>query len=177
MTQLGSIHQLNVSNGGVPKRPVPEASVRLHGMEGDAHVSASHQGPDRALCLYSVEVIEALRDDGHNVFPGSTGENITVSGLEWKRIVPGARLRLGDEVLIEVSSYTSPCWKNAHWFADGDVDHMSQQSNPGRSRVCARVLEEGRVRTGDPVELIEESAATRAWRQQPRTIRWESPAP
>ena len=171
-----TIHQLSVSGGGVPKLPVPEARVHLGGMAGDAQADrAHHGGPERALCLFALEQIEELRAEGHPIAPGSTGENVTVAGLDWRRVVPGARLRLGEEVLVEVSSYTSPCWKNAGWFADGDFNRMNQQTHPGCSRVYARVLAEGVLRAGDAVELLDEPAAERAARAQPPTIRWRPP--
>jgi MOSC domain-containing protein YiiM len=56
-----AIHQLNISNGGVPKRPVPAAELTHPGLAGDRQRDTRHHGdPDRALCLFSLEVIEAL---------------------------------------------------------------------------------------------------------------------
>jgi MOSC domain-containing protein YiiM len=68
-------------------------------------------------------------------------------------VVPGARLRVGPEVMIEVTGYTSPCQKNAGWFIEGDFGRMSQTRHPGSSRLYARVLQGGRVKTGDEVAL------------------------
>ncbi len=173
----GTVHQLSVSSGGVPKLPVTEARVHAGGMEGDAQADRrAHGGPERALCLFSLERIEELRADGHPIAPGSAGDNVTIAGLDWGRVIPGSRLRLGDEVLVEISSYTAPCWKNAGWFTDGDFNRMNQQTHPGCSRVYARVLEEGLLRAGDAVELRDESAAERVARLQPRTFRWRPPS-
>lgn len=173
MSLYGTIHQLNASAGGVPKQPIPEAVVDQTGFTVDRQADLqAHGGPRRALCLFALERIEALQAEGHQMYPGSAGENITTSGLEWSRVVPGSRLRLGDSVLIEITDYTTPCWKNACWFADGDFNRMNQKLFPGFSRVYARVLEGGTLRPGDRVELIEESAGVRVQRQQPRTLRW-----
>ena len=172
----GTVHQLNVSGGGVPKLPVEEARVRLDGMDGDRQADRRHHGgPERALCLFALERIEEFQAEGHPIAPGSTGENVTIAGLDWSRVVPGARLRLGGEVLVEVSSYTAPCYKNAQWFAGGDFNRMNHQTHPGCSRVYVRVLEEGVLRSGDAVELLEERAADRVWRAQPTTYRWSPP--
>ena len=151
----GTVHQLNVSGGGVPKTPVPVAVVGPLGIEGDAHQDTKHHGgPDRALCLWSLEVIDLLAADGHGVYPGAAGENVTVAGIPWERVVPGVRMRIGD-VEVEVTRPTTPCRKNARWFVDGDVSVMDHELHPGFSRMYARVLASGTVRPGDPVELYE----------------------
>src|SRR5712691_13465276 len=104
----GRIFQLNTSAGGVPKLPVREALVTELGLVGDDHNFPDiHGGPERALCLYSLERILELQDEGHPIFPGAVGENVTIVGLDWARLEPGVRLALGDEALIEIASYTS----------------------------------------------------------------------
>ena len=169
----GVVLQISVSNGGVPKRAVERGIVWEEGLQGDRQADLrAHGGPSRALCLYSLEVIDKLRAEGHAVRPGTTGENVTVGALDWSRVVPGVELRLGREVVLEVTAYAAPCWKNAQWFRDGDADRMSQSRHPGESRVYARVRSGGEIRVGDPVELIPLDAATRSARQQPRTYRW-----
>lgn len=151
-----TIHQLSISAGGVPKLPVPAARLTPLGLEGDGHHDAkNHGGPERALCLYALEVIERLRAEGHSVAPGATGENVTVAGLDWSRVVPGTRLRLGATALVEVTRYTTPCWKNADWFAGGDFNRMNQTTHPGDSRVYARVIQGGDISAGDAVEIVE----------------------
>jgi MOSC domain-containing protein YiiM len=150
------VHQINVSKGGVPKRPVPEARVTEKGVEGDRQRSRLfHGGPDRAVCLYSLEWIEALRAEGHAIAPGSAGENLTIAGLDWSRLKPGDRLKVGKDVRLEITSYTDPCRQNGCWFKDGNFDRISQKKHPGWSRLYAKVLTEGLVRTGDPVAVEE----------------------
>lgn len=150
------MHQLSASNGGVPKKAVDRATVDRMGLVGDAQTDTKHHGgPDRALCLYSLEVIERLQSEGHPIEPGYAGENMTISGLDWAEVQPGARLRIGQDVEIEVTSYTAPCSKNSRWFIDGDFTRMLQSRHPGESRVYARVLQEGEVRAGDEVALVE----------------------
>jgi MOSC domain-containing protein YiiM len=157
----GWIYQLNTSRGGVPKLPVEVAKVDQRGIAGDLHGEPvpRHGGPDKALCLLALEVIEAWAAAGHPIQPGSTGENITTRGLDWPQVVPGARLRLGDHVLIEVTSYANPCKKNAQWFADGNFARLSQKAFPGRSRVYARVLHGGALAPGDPIAFAADPAA------------------
>jgi len=151
---MAQIHQINLSKGGVPKLPVAEADIDESGVVGDIQADRIHHGrPDQALCLYSLEVIEELQREGHPIAPGSAGENLTLSGLDWSKLVPGARLSVGPEVMIEVTGYTSPCQKNARWFVEGDFSRMSQTRHPGSSRLYAHVLQGGQVKTGDEVAL------------------------
>jgi len=148
------LHQINVSDGGVPKKPVLEARVTLQGVEGDRQRNLkAHGGPDRAVCLYSLDVIEQLQQAGHSIAPGFSGENLTLAGLAWGLMQPGVRLTVGPDVELEVMSYTSPCSHNARWFLDGDYQRISQKKHPGWSRVYAKVLKEGVVRPGDQVEV------------------------
>src|SRR4029450_8040522 len=117
----GRIAQLNVSPGGVPKRPVPEARVTALGLDGDAQRNLEHHGgPERALCLFALERIQSLQAEGHPITPGASGENVTVEGLDWSRVGPGSRLRLGAEVVVEVTRFTSPCMNIARSFMGGN---------------------------------------------------------
>lgn len=150
----GRIVQLSVSAGGVPKHAVAEARVGRLGLEGDAHDYRHHGGPERAVCLFPREMIRVLAAEGHAIVPGAIGENVTTEGLDWSLVVPEARLRLGEHVLLEVTRYTSPCAKIAPVFRDGDHDRVSQKRFPGASRVYARVLVEGVLRPGDPVRIV-----------------------
>lgn len=146
------VHQINLSDGGVPKLPVGRALIDATGVVGDRQEDIQHHGsPDQALCLFSLEVIERFKTEGHPIEPGFAGENITVSGLDWTLMVPGSRWRVGPTIEIEVTGYTSPCYKNAGWFIDGDYTRMLQSRHPGESRVYARVLKGGPVADNDEV--------------------------
>lgn len=154
LVNMATIVSLNVSAGGVPKRPIPEARVTGSGMEGDQQAHRDvHGGPDRALCIFAIEEIEAMQAQGHPIMPGSIGENITVRGLDWKTIEPGMRLRLG-EVEVYITKYTTPCKFIRESFADLNPLRVSQDCFPGSSRVYARVMKSGTVRVGDQVEVL-----------------------
>jgi len=154
MGDKARVFQINVSNGGVPKLPVHAARVTPLGLEGDHQNDREHHGgPDKALCLYSLELIQALQEQGHPIFSGSTGENLTLSGPDWDKLVPGVRLSLGDEVTVEITGYASPCRKIAGSFAEGQIQRMSQEQHPGWARLYARVLSPGTIYVGDEVAL------------------------
>jgi MOSC domain-containing protein YiiM len=152
--------QINVSSGGVPKRPVGSARVTVDGVEGDRQRDRRHHGgPERAVCLYPLELIEALRAEGHPIGPGLIGENLTVRGLDWSTVVPGAHLRVGTDVMLQITHYAGPCANIAAAFADGDYARVSQTRHAGWSRLCARVRREGLVAVGDAICLVSETEA------------------
>lgn len=139
----------------MPKHPVETAEVTVSGVAGDAQREREfHGGPDRALCLFSMELIRTLQAEGHPIAPGQIGENLTVEGLDWDKVAPGARLLLGEDVLVEVTRYTSPCASIRTSFRGGEYARVSQKRHPGASRVYARVLRTGAIRRGDPVRLL-----------------------
>ncbi len=149
----GRVTALQRSAGGLPKLPVAHAQVRAGGMEGDRQRNRKyHGGPDRALCLYAQERLDALAAEGHPVGVGILGENVTIAGLPWERVQPGTRLRLGS-VGVEVTAYAAPCRNIGYGFADGVFTRVSEKLNPGWSRVYARVLAEGEIAVNDPVTL------------------------
>jgi MOSC domain-containing protein YiiM len=151
----GRIFQLNLSNGGVPKLAVREARLTPTGLVGDRQRDLRyHGGPERALCLYSLERILELQAEGHAIFPGSVGENVTVAGLDWAGLGPGARLALGEEVEIEISSYAAPCKKITDSFNGGDFKRISPKVRPTDARLYARVLQVGRIAVGQRVSVL-----------------------
>ena len=153
MASAGRIESINTSRGGVPKQPVFEALVTPDGVDGDRQRDRRfHGGPDRAVVLFSLDVIRALQREGHLIAPGTTGENLTISGLDWATIAPGDVLTIGD-VRLHITKYANPCYKIAGAFAGGDVSRIAQNAHPGWSRLCARVAGEGLIRIGDPVQL------------------------
>jgi MOSC domain-containing protein YiiM len=150
----GRIFQLNTSSGGVPKLALREAEVTELGLTGDDHKFPDiHGGPARAVCLFSLERILELQSEGHPIFPGAVGENITISGIDWNDVTPGQKLSLGEEVLVEITSYTTPCNSIPESFVAGAYQRISQKLHPGYSRVYARVLRPGRIRIGQLVRL------------------------
>jgi MOSC domain-containing protein YiiM len=153
--RIGTLASINISVGGVPKRRVDGAQVSELGLLGDRQDDTKHHGgPDRAVSVYSMERIRELQKEGHPIDAGTTGENVTVEGVNWDLVVPGARIRLGDEVVLEVAAFASPCKTIRESFIDGEFVRISQKLHPGWSRVYARVLAEGEIRFGDHVEVI-----------------------
>lgn len=153
MTQSGLVFSINTSRGGVPKLPVAEAMVTVNGLDGDRQRNLKyHGGPDRAVCIYSIERILALQEEGHPIGTGTVGENLTLSGIDWDNVAPEGVLEVGD-ALLEIVSFTPPCRTIRDSFKEEKFSRLSQKHFPGWSRVYARVLREGLVREGDPAVL------------------------
>lgn len=153
-SRRGELVQLSISEGGVPKLPIDEARVTIDGIIGDSQRNRRfHGGPDRAICIWSQEMIRQLRMEGHQVGPGCAGENLTVKGLDWTLIQPGSVLEIGPIVVVEVTSFARPCKTNAQWFVKGDFRRIDETIHPGSSRVYAKVLTEGGIGRGSQVVL------------------------
>ena len=151
----GRVVQISVSNGGVPKMAVPSARITESGVEGDRQANPDiHGGPERAVCLFSMERIRDLQVDGHAIAPGAVGENVTVEGIDWDAVLPKSRILLGADITLEVTRYTSPCTNIKAAFKGGEYSRISQKQHAGWSRVYARVLVPGIVRTGDAVRVL-----------------------
>ena len=150
----GRVTGLQRSAGGVPKLPVARATVGADGMEGDRQADRRHHGGrDRALCLYSQERLDGLAAEGHPARRGTLGENVTISGLDWDLVQPGARLRIGG-IEAQVTGFAAPCKSIAYGFIDRRFVRVGEALNPGWSRVYARVLAGGDIADGDPVVLL-----------------------
>lgn len=150
----GRVFQINVSEGGVPKKSVDRCLVSVDGILEDSQMNKKlHGGRDRALCLYSLDLILKLVNEGHPIYSGALGENITFSGFKWDFLHPGTRLKIGKDIALQVTQFTSPCQSISDFFIDGRYDRISQKSNPGWSRVYAKVLQSGTIKIGDPVIL------------------------
>ncbi len=130
---------------GTPKTPVDEAFIsKDHGLEGDAHAGPWH----RQVSLLAAESIEAARARGLEVGFGDFAENIATLGVDWKTLPVGTRARLGAEVVLEITQIGKECHARcAIFYKAGDCIMP-------REGVFARVIHEGTVRRGDPVELL-----------------------
>jgi MOSC domain-containing protein YiiM len=153
---LRRIASVNVSQGGVPKRPVPRAWVERTGLDTDGHFEPEpiHGGPSQAVCLYTLESIARVSADGHRAFPGAFGENLTLEGIELAELAPGDRLTIGDAgLVIEITAHAAPCQTQGHWFIDRRIARISPKTHPEDARWYASVVNEGPAAAGDRVEV------------------------
>lgn len=155
----GNVAHLFRADGGVPKTAVAQVSVGIRGIVGDGQAHRQHHGrPFQALSLFSTELVEELRREGHPIAPGGVGENISTRGLDWDALQPGVQVRVGT-VIAEVSCFADPCSQIAHNFAGRDFNRIDEDRIPGSGRRYAWVLEPGEIRIGDAI-VIGASAVT-----------------
>lgn len=160
----GSIVQISVSPGGVPKRPIAEAEVTPLGIRGDAWAHPQiHGGPNQALLIITSEGIEELIGQGFPIFPGALGENLTTAGLDRRAMRIGQRYRAGD-VMLEITKMRSPCAtldvygpsiKQAVYDAQVKAKDASSP-RWGLAGFYARVLRSGFIRPKDIIELVDQ---------------------
>ncbi|NDF33506.1 MAG: MOSC domain-containing protein [Euryarchaeota archaeon] len=151
------VHSINISSkGGVPKLPINKAQIKFEGVEGDFNkfrTEKKNSTGTRAVTLFSLEQIEKLKSEGHAIDVGTTGENITIEGVDWPSLEVGARMMIG-EAMIELSEPTAPCSKIGKSFIDGAFSRIDHELELGWSRWSASVIEEGQVEIGSQVILL-----------------------
>ena len=160
----GSVVQINISPGGLPKRPIAEAEVTLEGIRGDSWSHPDiHGGPNQALLLITSEGIGQLIAQGYPVFPGALGENLTTIGLDRRQMRIGQRYRVG-EVMLELTKMRAPCStldvygssiKNAVYDAQVKAGDASSP-RWGLGGFYARVFKSGFIRPKDIIELVDQ---------------------
>ena len=153
-SSAGRLESIQVSNGGVPKFSVAHpVRIGVNGLEGDRQRDLRyHGGPERAVCLLAQDIIDSLRAEGHPIDRGTTGENLTISGLDWSLVRSGVRVAVG-EVVLEITKPAHPCKNLVGSFSDGDFSRLSARLHPRRARMYARVIRPGVVQAGDAVVL------------------------
>lgn len=127
---------------GTPKEPVGEADlIEDHGLMGDAHAGPWH----RQVSFLAAESIETARKTGLDVGFGDFAENVATQGIDWSEIPVGTRLKLGDSALVEITQKGKECHTRcAIYYRAGDCIMP-------REGVFGRVIEGGRIRTGDAI--------------------------
>ena len=144
----GTLEQLSISPGGMPKTPILSAHVTVDGVPGDRQKNRKyHGGRDRAVCLFSAELYEQLRAEGMPMAFGSVGENFTTRGIDLQHLHVGDRLKVGGCV-IEITDVRTPCGNLNQWYP------TLLPAMKGRSGWVCKVVEEGDVRPGDLIERL-----------------------
>ena len=158
----GVIVQVNVSFGGIPKRPVAAGTITAMGLDGDvcSHPEI-HGGAQQAVLLLAAEAIDELKLRGYPVFYGALGENLTTRGLDRRELRIGHQLRAGSAVL-EITKVRGPCGALDVYgpaikqeLYDAQVQ-AGDATSPrwGMSGFYTRVIEPGAVHPDDPIVIL-----------------------
>lgn len=143
----GRVRSVNVSaRKGIRKTPCgsPALVVAHHGLENDAHAGDWH----RQVSLLAWESIQKARDAGLDVAEGDFAENVTTEGIDLLALPLGTRLRIGEDVLLELSQIGKVCHaKCAIYRLAGDCIFP-------REGIFFVVLEGGLIQKGDPIEVV-----------------------
>ena len=147
---------------GIDKRPAPGAvqvtdpgprgSAR-GGLAGDAVCDTDdHGGSDQAVYAYALEdLVDWSERLERPLPPGTFGENFTTRGVDLTGTRIGTRYRVGDTLLLEVSTPRIPCRTFADWLGeDGWVRTFVADGRPG---AYLRVIEPGPVQADDPLRI------------------------
>ena len=138
--------------GGVPKPRVDLIEIETLGIRNEIIRDKKHHGgAEKAVCIISEEVIHDLRDQGHPISGGTTGENILLS-VPYDALNPGVLLEF-EQVTLEITMAASPCKTIADSFINQEFNLLSDKKYPGKTRWYARVLSEGTVYDGETVTI------------------------
>ena len=137
------------------------------GVEGDAHsgttvkhrsrVARDPNQPNlRQVHLVHAELHDTLREQGFAVSAGQMGENVTTRGIDLLGLPTGARLRLGDKAMVEVTGLRNPC-AQLDRIQRGLMGATLARDQNGelvrKAGIMATVLTDGDVRPGDPISV------------------------
>ncbi len=131
---------------GTRKVPVEEAAlIEDYGLKGDAHAGPWH----RQVSFLAAESIERTRKEGLEVTFGDFAENIATSGIDWQKVPIGAKVKLGDSALIEITQIGKECHNRcAIYYQAGDCIMP-------REGIFGRVLKGGKICCGDVVRVTD----------------------
>ncbi len=133
---------------GTKKKPIAEGFFREnYGLCGDAHAEF---GIKRQVSLLALESIKKMRGLGLDVSPGDFAENLTTEGIELASLPVGTKLKIGEELTLEISRIGKECHTGCAIFCQVGKCIMPKEG------VFARVLKEGRVKPGDEIRVLEE---------------------
>jgi MOSC domain-containing protein YiiM len=138
----------------IDKRPVPaRVEVGRLGLGSDEQADKpAHGGPEQAIYAYAREDLDWWVEQlGREVASGMFGENITTAGLDVTGAMIGEIWQMGTAT-VQVTGPRIPCVVFAGWM--GERHWVKRFAGARRPGAYLRVLREGAVAAGDPVEVV-----------------------
>ena len=141
-----SVISVNISTEkGTIKTPVPEISINVKGVSGDAHAGDWH----RQVSLLAKESIEKWENQAcRKVNYGEFAENITTEGIVLYETTPGDRLIIG-EVELEVTQIGKKC----HGAGCAIFNEVGNCIMP-KEGIFAKVIKTGSIKAGDEIKFL-----------------------
>ena len=133
--------------------PAPEVTAAV-GLAGDEVGDRWHHGgPDQAAYAYAREDLDMWQGElNAPLRNGMFGENLATAGMDVNGALIGERWRVGAEAIVEVSCPRIPCHTFQQWLGQADwIRRFTQAARPG---TYLRVIREGQIRAGDPMEIV-----------------------
>ncbi|MBZ5626462.1 MAG: MOSC domain-containing protein [Acidobacteriia bacterium] len=158
----GTIVQVSISLGGLPKRAIPLGMITHMGIEGDRHAHPEFHGGERqAILIIAAEVIDDLANRGYPVFYGALGENLTTRGLTIRDLRIGDQIRAGG-AWLEITQPRGPCLQldvYGESIKQEIYDSRVKDRDPasprwGMSGFYASVVSPGPVGPGDIIAVV-----------------------
>lgn len=131
------------------------------GLAGDEVSDTRHHGgPDQAVYAFAREDLDRWTEVlGEPIRNGQFGENLTTSGIDVNEAQVGERWRVGDDLVLEVSSIRTPCNDFKAWMGRGGYDStawVKRFTLEGRPGPYLRVVVPGAVSAGDEITVVHE---------------------
>lgn len=144
---MAKILSVNISDKkGEKKHNVGAArAVFDQGLENDAHIGMAV----RQISLLAAESVEKIRQKGLNVQYGDFAENLTTQGIELYTLPVGTRIKIGSEVLLEVTQIGKTC------LAPCAIYHAVGDCVMPKEGIFVRVLSEGVISVGDDLWIVD----------------------
>lgn len=142
---MGEIISINISTQkGQKKHQIDSAILKEnHGITGDAHAGDWN----RQVSLLAVESVDKMRGKGVELHPGDFAENLTIEGVDLKNLKIGQRLKIGTEVILEITQIGKEC------HSDCAIKQQVGDCVMPREGVFARVIKGGEIKTGDEINF------------------------
>jgi len=131
---------------GTKKEAIAEGILREdYGLVGDAHADCCTH---RQVSLLAMESINKMRDLGFDVGPGDFAENITTEGIELVSLPIGTQVRIGEEIILEITQIGKECHAGCAIFRQTGKCIMPKEG------IFAKVIRGGSVREGNQIKMI-----------------------
>lgn len=131
--------------------------VNKLGCRGDEHVYEFHGGPDKALLQYCSQHYDTwtreLPSSAHLFRVGGFGENLVAQKANERNTCIGDVVRIGRDVIAQVSLPRQPCYKLNHRFQEKNMSRLTQEQF--RTGWYYRIMQEGSIQAGDEIVLLD----------------------